>query len=579
MAGPVLVVDASRLIVLFAAAGTATASALAIRGWIKRPLKQLQSHSEFIPFKGYESGKTGANAASFLPALPAPSVAAGAPPRSVEDAPAESGIDALSLIRQAGLGAHKQAREITIHYQKASGETSERVLTAYSRNLVEGRTHSINCRQAGERITKLFLLSGIQSLSVLVNAQSITVQSAAEIEALLDELLPLKGEVGPRRSNEDKSTRDAGIELGTAPEPASTAHVATELARMPPPPPPPPPPVAEPVQQKDKTLADLLPADARGFAILDLETTGKESGSCRIVEIALIKLDVSGRVTEQWETLVNPGCSFDNHTIHGISEAMASAAPTFDAIAPLLAAKLDGHVLVAHNLHRFDGLILERHFKEVPEISIDLGRGIDTMPNPRRKLSVLCDQHGVTYDPNDCHTALGDVRALSALVPKLLPVLSPASQQVVCASNPQLVNQVSQGFTRSLALASGLGPVARQAPAPAPQAQPSRNGGWSAVAITLRPGQVFVGTQNKAPSKLAVLQQTEDHLLALGLKLMAKRARIIASDLPDFVLAPSLEVISTKMQDAIRLNVPVVLCSDARQGQAGGTLTAWLKDG
>ena len=96
--------------------------------------------------------------------------------------------------------------------------------------------------------------------------------------------------------------------------------------------------------------------------------------------------------------------------------------------------------------------------------------------------------------------------------------------------------------------------------------------------MVVRPGLVFVGTQNKAASKLHVLKQSEDHLLALGLRLMVKRARIIASDLPDFVLAPSLEVTSTKMKDAIRLNVPVVLCSDARQAKAGGILTAWLKN-
>jgi DNA polymerase-3 subunit epsilon len=568
-------VDGSRLVALFAAAGVATASALAIRGWIKRPLKRLQSHTEFTPLKGYESGKSGANASSFLPAQPSPSAAADAARQAGQDAFVASEANVLSLIRQARSGLQKSAREITIEYRKASGEISERFVMAYSRNLVEARTHSINCRQQGERITKLYLLSGIQSLTVNVNDQSITVRSTAEIETLIDELIPEKGQASESRPAEGKANRQIANELSTAPK----AEPSTDFARrLPQPPPPPPLPAgfASPVQ-REKTLADLLPASAKGFAVLDLETTGRESGSCRIVEIALIRLDAAGRVTEEWETLINPGCSFDNHTIHGVSEEMAAAAPAFATIAPLLAAKLDGHVLVAHNLHRFDGPILDRHFKEVDAISIDLGGGIDTMPNPRRKLSALCDVHGVSYDPNDCHTALGDVRALAQLVPKLLQDLSPTSKHVVCASNPLLSNQSSQGFTRSQAIASGCGAAARAITSQATPPQPSGLGEWRATAITLQPGLVFVGTQNKAPSKLAVLQQAEDHLLALGLKLMVKRARIIASDKPAFVVAPSLEVSSTKMKDAIRLQVPVVLCGDARAVQAGGSLKAWVK--
>ena len=565
--------DPARLIALFAGACVATASALVIRGWIKRPIKRLQSHTEFTPLKGYESGKSSSNASSFLPARQNPTISAGGSQEAAKDASLESATAAPSLIRHEGAGQQKTIREIAFEYQKSSGEISQRVVMAYSRNLVEGKTHSINCRQQGERITKQFLLSGIQCLTVSVNDQSITVRSSAEIEALIDQLIPEKGQADESRSAEVKVNRQVATEV----LPATPTAVASDLVRMPPPPPL-PEGFASPVQ-REKTLADLLPASAKGFAVLDLETTGRESGSCRIVEIALIRLDAAGRVTEEWETLINPGCSFDNHAIHGVSEEMANAAPAFATIAPMLAAKLDGQVLVAHNLHRFDGPILDRHFKEVEAISIDLGGGIDTMPNPRRKLSSLCDAHGVSFDPNDCHTALGDVRALAQLVPKLLQDLSPASKHVVCASNPLLSTQSRQGFTRSQAIASGCGVAARAITTQATPPQPTGLGGWRATAITLQPGLMFVGTQNKAPSKLAVLQQAEDHLLALGLKLMVKRARIIASDKPAFVVAPSLEVSSTKMRDAIRLKVPVALCGDARAVQAGGSLKAWLKDG
>lgn len=558
--------DASRLAVLFAAAGTATASALAIRAWIKRPIKQFQSHTEFKPLKGYESGRTVAHAGSFLPTRTNSTATESEPDQAFEETTNKALHTALEDAPVVTEALQKSAREMTFEYRKSSGESGERVVMAYSRNLVEGRTHSINCRQQGEHTTKLFLLSGIQSLTVVINAQSLTVKSPAEIEALLDELIPLKGEASTQQPNKAKA-QSPSISAATGAS-ISTAEATAIGNRMVPPPPPPPPLPSgfERVSQKDKTLADLLPAGAKGFAIFDLETTGKESGSCRIVEIGLITMDASGRVTEEWETLVNPGCSFDNHAIHGIDEAMVREAPTFAAIAPQLAARLDGSVLLAHNLNRFDGPILERHFREVASISIDLGDGIDTMPNPRRKLTSLCDQHGVGYDPNDCHTALGDVRALAALVPKLLQELSAAGKPVLCTSNPMLDRQHRPEVTRAKAVATAPPQVAR-------------TDVWSEVVITLQAGLVFVGTQNKAPSKLAVLQQAEDHLLAMGLRLMVKRARILASDRPAFVLAPSLDVTSTKMKDAIGLQVPVVLCADARQVQAGGTVKAWLKNG
>jgi DNA polymerase-3 subunit epsilon len=566
-----MAVDTARLVAIFFGAGVAMSSALAIRGWIKRPLKRLQSHTEFASIKGYEIGKCVANASSFLPSRESHILSES---EIAKNASSASSTDVLSLIEQAESGLEKSAREFTIEYQKATGEISQRTVMVYSRNLIEGRTHSINCRQQGERITKQFLLNGIQRLTVDVNSQSIVITSTAEIVALIDELIPLKGENNQRRSTGAKPKRQVAIEV----LPAPAAEVAPDIARMPP---TPPPFAAGPASPKssEKSFVDLLPASAKGFAFLDLETTGKESGSCRIVEIALIRLDVSGHVIEEWETLINPGCSFDNHTIHGINEGMASAAPVFATIAPLLAAKLDGHVLVAHNLNRFDRPILDRHFKEVEAISIDLGDGIDTMPNPRRKLSALCDEHGVSYDPNDCHTALGDVRALSLLFQQIFPALSRASNYVICTSNPLLSNQRSQGFTRSQAIASGCTVETSPSTLLGKQREPSGLGRWREMTITLQPGLVFVGTQNKAASKLAVLQQTEDHLLTLGLKLMVKRARIIASDRPTFLLVPSLEVTSAKMQDAIRLKVPVVLCGDARAVQAGGSLKAWVKDG
>jgi hypothetical protein len=47
---------------------------------------------------------------------------------------------------------------------------------------------------------------------------------------------------------------------------------------------------------------------ARGFAVIDLETTGLfPGGHDRIVELAVVHIDDQGLITGQWETLLNPG--------------------------------------------------------------------------------------------------------------------------------------------------------------------------------------------------------------------------------------------------------------------------------
>ena len=132
-------------------------------------------------------------------------------------------------------------------------------------------------------------------------------------------------------------------------------------------------------------LPQLLPAGAKGFAVLDLETTGTGQ-LCRIVEIALLLLSPEGESEQEWSTVINPGVPIPNAAVHGIDERLAAAAPSFPAVASTLATLLEGRVLVAHNLDRFDGQIVRHHFWEAseawPELVQDLGDGFDTMNTP-----------------------------------------------------------------------------------------------------------------------------------------------------------------------------------------------------
>lgn len=140
------------------------------------------------------------------------------------------------------------------------------------------------------------------------------------------------------------------------------------------------------VSELSRLSADLLPAGAKGFAVLDLETTGT-GVLCRILEIALLLLAPDGTSEAEWSTVINPGVPIPNVAVHGIDERLAAAAPSFAAVAPTLAALLEGRVLVAHNLDRgclpgqIPAPILRHHFWEASDTWPDLV--LDWLPSSR----------------------------------------------------------------------------------------------------------------------------------------------------------------------------------------------------
>ncbi|MEU6130732.1 exonuclease domain-containing protein [Saccharopolyspora sp. NPDC047091] len=74
-----------------------------------------------------------------------------------------------------------------------------------------------------------------------------------------------------------------------------------------------------------------------GFAVIDVETTGLRLRSRhRIAEIAVVLLDPSGAVQEEWCTLIDPQRDPGPQHVHGISAADARNAPVFAEIAPEL---------------------------------------------------------------------------------------------------------------------------------------------------------------------------------------------------------------------------------------------------
>jgi DNA polymerase III, epsilon subunit and related 3''-5'' exonucleases len=104
----------------------------------------------------------------------------------------------------------------------------------------------------------------------------------------------------------------------------------------------------------------------RSVVFLDLETTGINVSSDRIVEISLLKISVSGK--EQWMTTrVNPEMPIPPKVtaIHGISDSDVADAPTFREIAKNVAAFMEGCDLAGYNAVKFDIPVLAEEFLRV----------------------------------------------------------------------------------------------------------------------------------------------------------------------------------------------------------------------
>lgn len=108
-------------------------------------------------------------------------------------------------------------------------------------------------------------------------------------------------------------------------------------------------------------MADLSAFPSK-MVLLDCETTGGRADHDRMTELALIVV-TEGRVSERWQTLLNPGIAIPPWItrLTGISDDMVAKAPRFEDIAESLSNKLEDSIIVAHNA-RFDYSFLKQAF-------------------------------------------------------------------------------------------------------------------------------------------------------------------------------------------------------------------------
>lgn len=169
---------------------------------------------------------------------------------------------------------------------------------------------------------------------------------------------------------------------------------------------------------------------ASRVAVFDLETTGVDPSSARIVTAFLGVLDADGRVVEQWSWLADPDVPIPEAAarIHGVTteRARRDGAPAREVVAALLdriaALQRDGLGVVAYNA-AYDFTVLHhealRHGLEpmtTPGPVIDplvLDKHVDRYRKGKRTLGVTCAHYGVDLDA--WHDASADAIAAGRL--------------------------------------------------------------------------------------------------------------------------------------------------------------------
>lgn len=161
------------------------------------------------------------------------------------------------------------------------------------------------------------------------------------------------------------------------------------------------------------------------YSVVDVETTGfSPKHHHRIIEIAIVRVDSSGKLENEYETLINPNRDVGPTHVHGLRASDLRDAPTFEQAAGDILVFLKESTFVAHNA-RFDWSFVEAEFSRlgvsvqgIPLLcTMKLAEILDpTIPS--RKLSAICRHLSIPL--NGHHCALADAQATAEVLTRFL---------------------------------------------------------------------------------------------------------------------------------------------------------------
>ncbi len=152
------------------------------------------------------------------------------------------------------------------------------------------------------------------------------------------------------------------------------------------------------------------------LVFLDLETTGINVASDRIVEIALLKVNTDGSEEEK-VFRINPEMPIPEASsrIHGIYDQDVKDAPPFREVAKNLARFLEGCDLAGFNSNRFDIPLLAEEFLRV-DVDVDFKKRkfVDVQAifhKMEKRTLTAAYKFYCSKELTDAHNALADTRA------------------------------------------------------------------------------------------------------------------------------------------------------------------------
>ncbi|MEP7110270.1 MAG: 3'-5' exonuclease [Ferruginibacter sp.] len=154
----------------------------------------------------------------------------------------------------------------------------------------------------------------------------------------------------------------------------------------------------------------------RPIAFIDLETTGINLSTDRIVEVAMIKILTDG-TRQVKRKLINPGIPIppSSTEIHGITDAMVKDAPTFKQSGNELKQFIENCDMGGYNSNRFDiPMLMEEFLRAGMEVDLSTRRMVDVQHifytmEPRTLTAAYkfyCEKELI-----DAHSAEADVNA------------------------------------------------------------------------------------------------------------------------------------------------------------------------
>lgn len=154
------------------------------------------------------------------------------------------------------------------------------------------------------------------------------------------------------------------------------------------------------------------------YVVLDIETTGFNRETDRIIEIAAVKYEY-GQKIDVFQTLVNPQMILPDNIIAltGITQEDLCGAPSLEEIERDFFAFISDLPIIGHNIISFDAPFLSANLsKSIENATVDtllMARGVFDLL-PKHKLSYL--KAVLELDNTNSHRALNDVETTNALL-------------------------------------------------------------------------------------------------------------------------------------------------------------------